>query len=1143
MAVTTRQSNLFAAEDWKQLYTTFRTADFQSYDYETLRKSMVDYLRMYYPEDFNDYIESSEFVAMLDLIAFMGQSLAFRSDLNARENFLSTAERRDSVYRLASMLGYSPKRNIAASGLLKVISVNSTELLVDSSGRSLANQTIFWDDPTNLDWQEQFTAVFNAALQPGQRIGRPSGSLVIGDITTELYQLHLRPNLVPIFPFNATVSGTSYPFEAYNIGISNTAGIYEIPPQSSDSFGVVFRNDGRGNGSGNTGFFLGFKQGQLNNLDFTLPESLPNRLIGLNVENINNEDVWLYELSDAGGILREWVHIENLRDNNIIYNSTAQTARNVYSISSRLNDQIDLIFGDGIFAEVPTGKFRATVRVSNGLNYNIPPTAMQGVNLSIAYVSRQNRIEALNIKAALQYTVNNADVREDIATIKANAPQYYYSQNRMINGQDYNIFPYTKFNEITKVKSVNRTASGISRFLDIKDATGKYSSTNVFCDDGYIYKTSTTERSQFSWTNLNDIRKFIRNFISATINRKSSLHLYYYDFPTYSLSETLWVRGTAESRTSTGYFGNLDYVVWQVGDVVTSHRKYINPGCLIKFVAPDGKFFNLEGTLSTGEPLLSGETTVQWATIISVIDDGTNNNLGFNDAGVGPIVLSKNIPTDAIASLVYPLYNTDLTASLEQEIVNYITNNQDFGIRYDDKDTQQWVTISPLDLDINAEFNYGIEGTNWSIAMVNNGNSYSVFSRGVEYIFGSVLDTRFYFDSATRIFDPRTGTIIKDTVKFLKFNDNPGGTGSLGNDLPLEVSDSVSYPDGYKDDTIVKLTFADSDNDGVPDDPTIFDQLVGVDATISDLDKLVFLEKYLDFDNIERFRWRDANTVSTAYPTLSSIELEGKYGNPIGTVFYAYHDEAFYILKLNEDIRTIVESTDYVVRVGRSNIRFQYKHNSPNDRRIDPSPSNLIDMYVLTSSYNSEYRRYLKDVTNTVPIPQPMTTLDMSLLFNDLENYKATSDAIIYNTVKFKPLFGAKAESTLQATFKIVRSASTRLTNTQIRNNVINAVDKYFAIENWDFGDTFYFSELAGYLHKELSTDVAAIVIVPKLDTIQFSDFMQIKARADELLISAATVDDVELIDSITASKLKATPSSAVSTGFALQNRTVIGGY
>ena len=58
MAASTRQSNLFAAEDWKKVYETFREADFQSYDYETIRKSMVDYLRNYYPEDFNDFIES-----------------------------------------------------------------------------------------------------------------------------------------------------------------------------------------------------------------------------------------------------------------------------------------------------------------------------------------------------------------------------------------------------------------------------------------------------------------------------------------------------------------------------------------------------------------------------------------------------------------------------------------------------------------------------------------------------------------------------------------------------------------------------------------------------------------------------------------------------------------------------------------------------------------------------------------------------------------------------------------------------------------------------------------------------------------------------------------------------------------------------
>ena len=102
MATSSRQSTIFGTNDWKTIYKTFSQADFQSYDYETLRKTFVDYLKTYYPETFNDYVESSEYVALLDLIAFMGQGLSFRDDLNTRENFIDTAERRDSVIKLAN---------------------------------------------------------------------------------------------------------------------------------------------------------------------------------------------------------------------------------------------------------------------------------------------------------------------------------------------------------------------------------------------------------------------------------------------------------------------------------------------------------------------------------------------------------------------------------------------------------------------------------------------------------------------------------------------------------------------------------------------------------------------------------------------------------------------------------------------------------------------------------------------------------------------------------------------------------------------------------------------------------------------------------------------------------------------------------
>ena len=120
MATTERQNRLLVAEDWRKIYQAFQQADFKSYDFETLRRTMVAYLRENYPDDFNDFVESSEYVALIDLIAYIAQSLSFRVDLNARENFLETAERRNSILRLARLINYNAKRNLPATGLLKI---------------------------------------------------------------------------------------------------------------------------------------------------------------------------------------------------------------------------------------------------------------------------------------------------------------------------------------------------------------------------------------------------------------------------------------------------------------------------------------------------------------------------------------------------------------------------------------------------------------------------------------------------------------------------------------------------------------------------------------------------------------------------------------------------------------------------------------------------------------------------------------------------------------------------------------------------------------------------------------------------------------------------------------------------------------
>jgi hypothetical protein len=278
MATTTRQTSLLVAEDWTKLYQTFRNADFQSYDFETLRKSMVDYLRLYYPEDFNDFIESSEFVALIDTIAFLGQSIAFRGDLNARENFIDTAQRRDSILKLARLISYNPKRNINAQGFLKFDSVSTTENIYDSNGINLSGLVINWADAGNDNWQEQFTAIINAALVSNQTTSKPSNSQVINGVTNNEYQINLVSSLIPTYTFSTNIEGTQTAFEMVSPTSAGKSYIYEVAPRPNLPFNILYKNDGLGNYSNNTGYFTYFKQGSLASIDLNFLESLPNRV-------------------------------------------------------------------------------------------------------------------------------------------------------------------------------------------------------------------------------------------------------------------------------------------------------------------------------------------------------------------------------------------------------------------------------------------------------------------------------------------------------------------------------------------------------------------------------------------------------------------------------------------------------------------------------------------------------------------------------------------------------------------------------------------------------------------------------------------------------------------------------------------------
>ena len=1121
MATSSRQSALFGVNDWQAIYQTFREADFRSYDYETLRKSFIDYLRLYYPETFNDYIESSEFIALLDVVAFMGQGLAFRNDLNTRENFIDTAERRDSVIKLANLVSYNPKRNLAGQGFLKVISIQTTQNINDLNGINLGNLPILWNDPANPNWLEQFNTIINAALVNTQRVGRPGNVADLLGVLTSEYALKIPQDTLPIVPFTSTIDGITMNFELVSVTSVDEDYVYEIPPAPTGTFNMVYRNDKLGYGSPNTGYFFYFKQGTLQNYDFILEQQISNQVVNIgDIQGVNNTDTWLYQLNENNGTRLAWTKVDNVYADAYLQTETSQ--RKIFAVASRFNDQVAYTFGDGVFSQIPVGTYRAYVRAGNALTYTIDPNEMQGISVSFNYLDRFGKTQILTVALALQLPVSNAQVREPLAQIKQRAPTRYYTQNRMVNGEDYNNFPYTLYSSIIKSKAINRSSVGVSKNLDLLDPTGKYSSINSFATDGAMWQDDTNGYLSLTINNTGNIITFLTDTLGSVLSSNRTTQYYTQNYTQYTINQAsgdgvvYWQTSSVDANSLTGYFYNLvsnNETPIPIGTYSTNNVKYITPGALIKFVAPSGYYFDANNRLVAGIPGPSEQTFI-WTTVLSVIGDGYNNGQGSFSNGSGPVTLNGYVPAGAQITTVLPAFDNSLSNAIIQECIIRMELQQNFSLVFNNA-----LTI--------AEDRWSIrqyDDTNYFINFLSLGNTrYTISYRSLKYYFGSVQDTRFTFDRDKLVYDPFSGKILQDFVKVLATNTQPSNNYPLAKDIQVNIIGQTVESDGYINDFEVEVASTDINNRGLIINPTFFQTVTGYTTGGANTGIYVFFELVEDAINLSRYQLVPSSEV-VQYQTKTQIEVV-KYDYPLGQLFYAYGDNLFYTSVQDTTVTTpyylLVEQPQYSIRPGRQGLQFQYRHNSNNTTRIDPATTNIIDLYVVTQAYYTNYQKYIQDTTNTVPMPPKPTISELTQDYGQVNDYKMLTDSVILNSVIFKPLFGPKAAANLRGTIKVIKNNNVNASNSEIRTAVLTAMNAYFNINNWNFGDTFYFSELSAYLHDQVGELISSAVLVPNDPTMSFGDLYEIKCAPYEIFVNAATADDVLVIAALTPAELQ----------------------
>jgi hypothetical protein len=1103
-----RQSELFAGNDWRVLYRAFTNINFNASDPQSVNLALRQYIQQNYPEDFNDWIESSEFVALIDLLSWLAGSINFRLDINARENFLDTAEARESILRLARFLSYQPHRNQGARGLLKLVSVQTDDDVIDGFGTNLNNASILWNDPDNPDWFEQFTLILNNALIGTNPFGIPLKQGLVGGITTQLYRVNNAIGSDAVYPFNSLVNGSNTDFEIVNMDFDINGGFFERDPDFDAAFNFCYRNDGNGNASANTGFFLFFKQGTLNKSVFNLATPIENRVIDISVDGINQTDVTVQTVNDAGSILQDWTQVPVLITDNITYNAVPASIRNIYQVVTRDNDQISVRFSDGRFGAVPIGNIRIWYRVSAGDGSLIRPQDMQNIQIIVPYTNARGVSKNLFFTFSLADSISNSVPAETDEQVRRRAPQVFATQNRMVSGEDYNVFPL-QTNLAVALQAVNRTYSGHSRFIDLNDPTGTFQDTVVFSDDGIVYSEPSNGFDEVPLSLNKTSEQIIEDNIQPRLAAQQTSDFLLnrlLGIAPVPITPIYWYQSTVAKFESTGLFVTNNTgqptpaVPIGLGAAISDIAHYINEGALVKFQMP------------VGPP--------RWVAVASVTGNGTF----LGPTGLGPVELTAPIPMSAPLLEVVPAIRTTLTSSEVAIILSKLDDKFSFTLWYD------WVNLVWVNTDLltvpphailvmTVEFISGV----WRIS-----------TNGLRYVFESNKNVRWFFDPGSIAIDSQTGLEQRDSVTVLSINPQPDSPNPLGLDLDLILEKQYVYPDGFAEPRRVQVTFADQDQDGIPDNPETFVGLTLPSAPAN----LLFWSLYTAADNNDYYQ------PLTGVVVFEDAFIRNVTTGQSGTVYFQMSDQTFWIWDATialpnkwsqvvapqyrfangrggNGLVQFIAHTGQVTNFNPTYLKFQWKHFATADHRIDPSQTNIIDIFVLDTSYDTETRQWIANGAPLDSIPVAPTELDLAIEFASMEEFKMFSDEIVWRPVSYKFLFGQGANDELRAQFKVVPLANTTLSNGEIQSQVIKQINAFFATGNFDFGETFYYTELAAFIHQSLANIIGSIVIVPLAADATFGDLFEIHCQSDQVFISTASVSDVVIVSANTAQNLR----------------------
>ena len=94
--------------------TTNRDINYLSKDFDSIKADLIDYVKRHFPSDWRDFNDASGGMALLELIAYVGDVLSFNVDRQVNEAYINRAVELKNIVSLAQNFGYKPKNQTPA---------------------------------------------------------------------------------------------------------------------------------------------------------------------------------------------------------------------------------------------------------------------------------------------------------------------------------------------------------------------------------------------------------------------------------------------------------------------------------------------------------------------------------------------------------------------------------------------------------------------------------------------------------------------------------------------------------------------------------------------------------------------------------------------------------------------------------------------------------------------------------------------------------------------------------------------------------------------------------------------------------------------------------------------------------------------